>query len=109
VPEGDRGAWVRVPVPLPPPGRTAGFEVAGTSLLLCNVDDVPYVIQGECPHARVALAPGVLRGCVLECPFHGGTLDVRDGSPVSPPIRVPAAVFAVREVEGRLQVQVGTP
>lgn len=98
------GAWARIPIRLPPEGRIEAFEVEGRELLLCNVSGEPYVIGSQCPHAAVPLAPGVLRGCVLECPFHGGKLDVRTGEPVTPPIRTPVATFAVRRNAGDLEV-----
>jgi nitrite reductase/ring-hydroxylating ferredoxin subunit len=41
---------------------------------------------------------------VLECPLHGGKLDVRDGSPVAPPIRRPVATFPVRRTQDGLEV-----
>lgn len=88
--------WMRIPVPLPAEGRVAAFEIDGKNLLLCNASGDAFVIANQCPHAAVPLAPGVLRGCVLECPFHGGKLDVATGKPVAPPIRVPVATFAVR-------------
>lgn len=101
------GTWLRIPISLPEEGRVAAFEVAGRELLLCNVHGDAHVIANQCPHAAVALAPGVLRGCVLECPFHGGKLDVRSGKPVTPPIRTPVATYAVRRVGSDLEVEVG--
>lgn len=100
------GRFVRVPVPLPAEGKTAGFEIEGQPLVLCNAFGEPYVIAGDCPHAGVALAPGVLRGCVLECPLHGGKLDVRTGKPVTPPIRRAARTHEVRLQDGGLEVWV---
>ena len=38
-----------------------------------------------------ALDAAALAGCILECPVHGGRLDVRDGSPQRHPIRRPCA------------------
>ena len=96
--------WVPVPVPLPELGRSRGFEVEGRGLLLCNADGTPYVIENICPHTLVSLAGGVLEGSVLECPHHGGRLDVRDGRPVRPPIRRSVACHPVREAVAGLEV-----
>jgi nitrite reductase/ring-hydroxylating ferredoxin subunit len=98
--------WLEVPVALPPPGRMAPFEAGGRELILCNVAGTPCVIEDRCPHVEVALSEGRLEGAVLECPLHGGKLDVRDGSPVAAPIRRPARTFAVRSDGGRIQVEV---
>lgn len=101
----DRGAtWLPIPVPLPTPGMLRPFDVAGRRLVLCNAGGTPYVLEDSCPHTGVALSPGRLSGCVLECPFHGGKLDVRDGTPVAPPIRRRARTFPVRIAGDRLEV-----
>ena len=91
---------------VPPPGRMAVFEADGLRLVLCNAEGVACVIEDCCPHAEAFLSEGRLEGCVLECPLHGGKLDVRDGRPVAAPIRRPVRRFAVRGVGGRLQVEV---
>ncbi len=98
------GAWSPVPVDLPEVGGVRPFEAGGRKLLLCNADGVACVIENRCPHAAVPLSRGVLRGSVLECPFHGGKLDVRDGSPVAPPIRRKARTVPVRIHEERIEV-----
>lgn len=96
--------WHPIDVPLPAEGRCRGFEAAGLRLLLCNADGTPYVIADECPHMRVSLSGGTLRGTVLECPLHGGKIDVRDGSAVARPIRKAAVCFPVRPVPGGFEV-----
>ena len=98
--------WHAVPVPLPAPGRTCAFEAGGERLLLCNVEGTPYVVKDECPHVRVPLSGGTLRGSVLECPLHGGRLDVRDGAPVERPIRKRISCYAVRHQAGILEVAI---
>ena len=98
--------WRDVPVPLPPPGRMAAFELGGLELVLCNVAGTPCVIEDRCPHVEVALSEGRLEGSVLECPLHGGKLDVRDGRPVAAPIRRPVRTFAVRQRGDHIQVEV---
>jgi nitrite reductase/ring-hydroxylating ferredoxin subunit len=74
----------------------APIESAGRRLLLCNIEGTPHVIEDRCPHAFVRLSEGRLEGHVLECPLHGGKLDVRDGQPLAPPIRRAVPTFAAR-------------
>ena len=88
-----------------PPGQMRGVEEDGARLLVCNVEGSFYVIENRCPHAEVRLDAGALRGCVLECPVHGGKLDVRDGKPAGQPIRRPATTFAAREIDGKLEIE----
>ena len=98
--------WCEVPVALPPPGGMAAFEAGGLRLVLCNAGGTPYVVQDRCPHAEAKLSDGRLEGHVLECPLHGGKLDVRDGRPAAAPIRKPARTFAVRDTGRNLQVEI---
>ena len=96
--------WQEVSVPLPASGSTCPFTVDGQALLLCNVDGQAYVVADKCSHANAPLARGRLSGHVLECPLHGGKLDVRDGKPVQNPIRKPVAVYPVRNRDGRFEI-----
>jgi 3-phenylpropionate/trans-cinnamate dioxygenase ferredoxin component len=99
--------WYRANVALPPSGETRAFELRSRKLLLCNAAGTPYVIEDACPHVRVSMAGAILDGCVLECPHHGGRLDVRDGRPVRLPIRRGVETYAVRvSAEGGLEVAI---
>jgi naphthalene 1,2-dioxygenase system ferredoxin subunit len=89
---------------MPGPGRTVAFHLKGRDLLLCDVGGVPYVLDDRCSHARTALAGGRLCGFVLECPLHGGKIDVRDGAPAAPPVRRPVATLPARRVAERVEV-----
>lgn len=86
------------------PGQLRALELAGRCLVLCNAEGSYYALEDRCPHAAVALSAGRLRGHLLECPHHGGLVDVRDGSPQRPPIRRTVSTFAVRPVEGGLEI-----
>ena len=88
--------WVDVPIPLPALGATDTFALGDLELLLCNAEGTPFVVRDRCPHARSSLKGGLVRGTILECPLHGGKLDLRDGSPVGFPIRQHATCFPVR-------------
>lgn len=90
---------------LPPDGRNAAFRLRERRLLVCNVAGTPYVVDDQCSHASTPLAGGRLCGFVLECPLHGGKLDVRDGSPTAPPIRRPVRAWPARLTrEGAVEV-----
>jgi nitrite reductase/ring-hydroxylating ferredoxin subunit len=91
------------------PGGLREVKIGERAVLVCNAGGSIHAIENRCPHAAVPLGHGRLVGHVLECPYHGGTLDVRDGSPRSLPIRKPVATFAVREVEGGVEIDPGSP
>jgi len=96
--------WVEIPVGLPAMGRNVAFEVDGLELLLCNAEGMPFVVRDECPHVQTSMEGGLIKGTILECPLHGGLLDLRDGSPVAMPIRRPATCYPVRDAQGAWQV-----
>ena len=96
--------WVDVPIPLPPDGETATFALGGVELLLCNASGTAYVVKDECPHVQTSMRGGLIRGTILECPLHGGQMDLRDGSPVAMPIRRPGVCYGVRKTEDGWQV-----
>lgn len=98
-------AWHPVPIALPGPGASRAFEAASRKLLLCNAGGTPYVVENACPHVRVSMEGGAIDGTVLECPHHGGRIDLRDGRPVRLPIRRGVETFAVRRAaSGGLEV-----
>jgi naphthalene 1,2-dioxygenase system ferredoxin subunit len=51
---------------------------------------------------------GLLKGTILECPLHGGKMDVRDGAPIAMPIRRAGQCFPVRNQGEGLQVGMPT-
>jgi nitrite reductase/ring-hydroxylating ferredoxin subunit len=89
--------WVSSGARPPAEGDTLCALLRGRSVLVCRVEGQLHAVENRCPHAGAALDGGRLDGHVLECPLHGGRLDVRDGSPVEVPIRKPALRYAVRE------------
>jgi nitrite reductase/ring-hydroxylating ferredoxin subunit len=90
-------------------GELRACEVAGRSLVICRAEDSWYALEDRCPHAAVPLSGGRLRGHLLECPFHGGLVDVRDGRAAGLPIRRPATSFPVRARAGGLEIDLGAP
>jgi 3-phenylpropionate/trans-cinnamate dioxygenase ferredoxin component len=82
-----------------PPGTAKRVEVDGVEVLLCNVDGELYAVEDVCTHDGGPLDQGVLEGCVIECPRHGATFDVRNGAALTLPAIEPLPTYRVR-VEG---------
>ena len=99
--------FVRVDGPGPAPGEVQAVEAFARSIVLCNAAGRVYALEDRCPHADVKLSSGRLEGTLLECPLHGGKIDVRDGSPQRLPIRRPARTFRVTPVGGGFEIQLG--
>ena len=96
---------IRVEGAGPAPGEMLALQADERYLVVCNVGGAFYALEDRCPHADVKLSTGRLEGTLLECPFHGGKVDVRDGSPQKQPIRRPATTFPVRQVDGGLEIK----
>jgi nitrite reductase (NADH) small subunit len=62
-----------------PPGK--GLEaVAGDRIVaVYNVDGEIFALDGVCSHQGGPLGKGKLNGCVVACPWHGWTFDVKTG------------------------------
>lgn len=70
--------------------------------------DTPSGIHAStalCTHAGADLCDGYFDGHVIECPFHQGAFDVRDGRPVAAPATRPLRIFAVRVKDGMVQLR----
>jgi nitrite reductase/ring-hydroxylating ferredoxin subunit len=90
----------------PEPGQTLPVEVAGISMLLCNVEGELHAVENQCTHARAPLDEAPLEGCELECPFHGARYDVRDGAAVALPAKKGLRTFGVRRDAGSIEITV---
>jgi MocE subfamily Rieske [2Fe-2S] domain protein len=65
-----------------------------------------YATQDLCTHERAYLSDGVVVDCVVECPFHQGRFDVRNGKALGAPVTVPLKTYPVKVVDGRIYVGV---
>jgi nitrite reductase/ring-hydroxylating ferredoxin subunit len=99
--------WFGVDVSDLSPGEVRAVALGGRDVLVCRTEAAFYALENRCPHAESPLSGGRLRGFVLECPLHGGRLDVRDGRPCALPIRTPAATFPVRGGGERIEIRLG--
>ena len=77
----DRGGWLRVGSmrELSRGGRVR-VRSGAMDVILVKCDDAVYACDNTCAHQHVAmLHSGTLRGCLVTCPMHGWTFDVRTG------------------------------
>lgn len=81
------------------PGEREVFGVGRKWVAVFNVDGTYYAIEDLCTHDDGPLAEGELTGCVIACPRHGATFDIRDGKVLSAPAFVDVPAYEVR-VEG---------
>lgn len=81
-------------------GTPVKIKQEGRSIVLCRVGEAVYAVENRCPHADMPLAEGSLDGCILTCPYHGYSYDLRTGKNVDEPVyEPPVRTFPVR-IEG---------
>lgn len=79
-----------------PAGQMLAIEVDGEDIVLANVYGKVFAFSNLCPHAGGLLVEGTLDGHRVECPFHGGSFNVRTGEVIDPP---PEEAIATYEVQ----------
>lgn len=84
----------------------ACFNAGGKSLVICQFRGEYYALENSCSHAASTFDEGRMRGYRLMCPLHGASFDIRDGSAVGAPANLPIRSFAVRVVDGMVEVDI---
>ncbi|GAC1413226.1 MAG: Rieske 2Fe-2S domain-containing protein [Novosphingobium sp.] len=87
-----------------PSGTVREISLGGRSILLCYDADGLYAVENKCSHADMPLACGRMRNGWIMCPTHGARFDLATGQPLGPPAPWPIATFAVRVVDGMIEV-----
>jgi nitrite reductase (NADH) small subunit len=88
-----------------PAGAGRCFEVAGRLVAVFFDGDAYSALDDLCPHMGAALSSGPLRDGVVTCPWHAWRFRLSDGAWCDDP-RLRAEVFAVRVVDGAIEVAV---
>lgn len=71
-----------------PPGAVLTVTVGNRPVVVANLAGTLVAVDGACPHAAGPLGEGELvEGCLLRCPWHGATFDLRTGAVRSGPAR----------------------
>jgi len=88
-----------------PPGSHKVADVNDVMIAVFNVDGKLYAIEDVCTHDGGILTGGPISGCIITCPRHGATFDVRTGAALTAPAYEPTATFPVRIENGMIQVK----
>ncbi len=86
------------------PGEMMYVEVGDEPVCLINLNGDFYAVSDVCTHEEASLSDGEICGDEIECPLHGGAFEIRTGAPASFPVVVPVETFAVRVMDGDVQV-----
>lgn len=71
-----------------------------------NADGELYAIDDTCSHQNASLSEGFLEGCLVECPLHEASFDIRTGKPTCLPARKPVRTHSVTIEDGTVYVHV---
>src|SRR6201996_2227896 len=87
-----------------PQGSMRPVTLGGREIVICHTKDGVYALDNICSHAHARMCEGRLRATRIICPLHGASFDIRTGKVLGPPATAPLQSFAVRIVEGRIEV-----
>jgi nitrite reductase/ring-hydroxylating ferredoxin subunit len=85
------------------------FTVDGIGLVVGRFRDEYFAVENMCSHALATFDDGRMRGYRLMCPLHGATFDIRDGSVTGAPATRPIKAYALRIVDGMVEVDITQP
>ncbi|NSC24921.1 bifunctional 3-phenylpropionate/cinnamic acid dioxygenase ferredoxin subunit [Streptomyces albus subsp. chlorinus] len=71
-----------------------------------NADGELYAIDDTCTHQDASLSEGWLEGCLVECPLHAASFDLRTGRPTCLPARKAVRTHPVSVLDGTVWVHV---
>jgi len=85
-------------------GEIAAVEVAGTKVVLLNVDGEIRAYEDRCPHLASQLSEGDLDGRILTCAMHLWEFDALTGKGTNPG-NSQLTVLETRVTGGNIEVQ----
>ncbi len=99
------GNWIDVAkVSEFPPNTMREVNTEDHLIMVFNINGSFYAIQNLCTHDGGTLSDGEIEGEEIVCPRHGAHFCVCTGEATQPPAYDPVATFAVRVVDGIVQV-----
>jgi 3-phenylpropionate/trans-cinnamate dioxygenase ferredoxin component len=76
----------------------------GTRVAVFNLNNEFYAIESMCTHAMFELDDAPIEGDNIICPLHGAKFCIKTGQVCTAPAYEDLRTFAVRNVDGKLQV-----
>ncbi|MEA2580775.1 MAG: 3-phenylpropionate/trans-cinnamate dioxygenase ferredoxin component [Actinomycetota bacterium] len=88
-------------------GQATQYGVGGQEIAVARIQGKLMAFSDICTHRGCNLAGGgEIDGTTIECECHGSVFDMATGAVVESPAVDPLPVFAVREQDGVLQIEV---
>ncbi|GHE02534.1 bifunctional 3-phenylpropionate/cinnamic acid dioxygenase ferredoxin subunit [Streptomyces alanosinicus] len=89
-----------------PEGESVRVEATPPIAVFRTEDGALYAIDDTCTHQDASLSEGWLEGCLVECPLHAASFDLRTGEPTCLPARRPVRTHRVTVEDGVVHVHV---
>lgn len=91
-----------------PAGAVRVVEWEDFDIGVFNCENTIYARENRCSHNDGPLAEGTLQEteCLIECPRHGSSFDLRTGTPITLPAYLPVATFPVIVVDDVVRLRV---
>ncbi|PAZ11073.1 bifunctional 3-phenylpropionate/cinnamic acid dioxygenase ferredoxin subunit [Streptomyces sp. SA15] len=89
-----------------PEGESVRIGTTPPTAVFRTDDGELYAIDDTCTHQDASLSEGWLEGCLVECPLHAASFDLRTGRPTSLPARRPVRTHRVTVEDGVVHVHV---
>ena len=86
-------------------GEPVSVTLGETHIAVVQVDGNVYAFDDVCTHEFALLSTGFFEGCVIECPLHQATFDVRNGRCLTGPAVEDIRTFPVRIVGDDVMVR----
>ena len=78
--------------------------LAHVPVAVFHTDGELFAIDDTCTHQDASLSEGWLEDCMIECPLHAASFDLRTGRPTGPPAKRPVRTYAVLVEDGVVYV-----
>lgn len=75
------------------------------ALAVYKIDDEYYVTDNLCTHGNAMLSDGYQEGELIECPFHGGSFEIKTGKAAAFPCQIPINTYPVIIEDGWIAIQ----
>jgi naphthalene 1,2-dioxygenase system ferredoxin subunit len=85
-------------------GEVVRFNYGDKNLAIYNVNGLVYCTDNVCTHGNALLSDGFLEGHEIECPFHQGRFDVRDGRVTCEPATKAIKSYPIKVTDGRVHI-----
>lgn len=85
---------------------TRSVEIEGKLLCLYNLGGEIFATDGKCTHGDADLSLGMVTdSCLIECPLHEGSFDIRTGRAVAAPCTDALRCHSVKVQDGVIYLQ----